>query len=62
MWRFSDNWGDEVEAVREYLKREWIHESRRVFTKVDIREKENLEKEADQILTVKINSIHTAQE
>lgn len=53
MWNFSEKWGDEAEAVREYLKREWM-KVRYHFKEVDIREKENLREEAEQILTVKI--------
>lgn len=55
MWHFTDLWADEAEAVREYLKEEWmecVH-----YEKVDTRKKENLRKEANQIITVKISYI-----
>ena len=50
MWRFTNLWGEEPEKVREYLKREWKDN---VSTRdVDPNNKENLRKEANQILRV----------
>lgn len=50
MWRFNNLWGEEVEEVREYLKREW---KKKMNTKdVDPCNKECLRLEANQILRV----------